>query len=87
MTFPTPIPSAPSEEGPLQVQWTAKDEETMIEHLIEHKALAGDGLNYKDTVWTAVVAALELQREEGGIKTAKKCREKWAQVSMITHKH
>lgn len=63
------------------VKWTTDNERVMIEYLIDNKAIAGDGLNFKDTVWNGVAAALEKQRTEGGVKTAKKCKEKWGQVS------
>jgi hypothetical protein len=71
--------SVNSNEPP--VKWSVDDEKAMIQYLVDNKALAGDGTNYKDTVWNGVAALLETQRTEGGVKTAKKCREKWGRVS------
>ena len=48
----------------------------MISFLITHKAEAGDGFHFKDTTWTKVADHLRPMRTEGGVKTAKKCREK-----------
>ncbi|KIM72885.1 hypothetical protein PILCRDRAFT_81557, partial [Piloderma croceum F 1598] len=59
------------------VKWNVDDETAMINYLIDNRSCAGNGANFKDTIWSGVAAALESQRTEGGVKTAKKCKEKW----------
>ena len=71
--------SVASSEIPLK--WSVDNEKTLIQYLIDKKAHAGDGKNFKDTIWNGVSALLETTRAEGGVKTAKKCKEKWGWVS------
>jgi hypothetical protein len=73
-------PSVNSIDTP--VKWSVDDETAMINYLIDNRSCAGDGANFKDTIWSGVAAALESQRTEGGVKTAKKCKEKWQRVSI-----
>jgi non-homologous end joining protein Ku len=72
-------PSVNSNDAP--VKWSLQEETTLINHLVENRSQAGDGAHFKDTVWTAIAPILEAQRTEGGVKTAKKCKEKWGRVS------
>jgi hypothetical protein len=64
------------------VKWNLADETTLINYLIENRSQAGDGGNFEDTVWSGIAPVLEAQRTEGGVKTAKKCKEKWGRVSL-----
>ena len=76
-------PSVNSNDAP--VKWSLKDETTLINYLIENRSYAGDGGTFKDTIWSGIVPTLEAQRTEGGVKTAKKCKEKWGWVSAKVH--
>jgi hypothetical protein len=76
-------PSVNSNDAP--VKWSLKDETTLINYLIENRSYAGDGGTFKDTIWSGIVPTLEAQRTEGGVKTAKKCKEKWGRVSAKVH--
>jgi hypothetical protein len=78
------IPSTVSNDD-TQVKWSSDDEKAMIQYLINNKAHAGDGCNFKDTVWNGVATVLEAQRTDGGVKTVKKCKEKWGRVSAKYH--
>ena len=64
------------------VKWSLADETALINYLIENRSQAGDGSNFMDTVWSGIAPVLEAQRTEGGVKTAKKCKKKWGQVSL-----
>ena len=64
------------------VKWSLDDEKVMINYLTDNRSCAGDGANFKGTIWSGIAAALEPQRMEGGVKTAKKCKEKWQWVSV-----
>jgi hypothetical protein len=61
------------DDGP--ASWNTAEENAMIDYLVEHKAEAGDGCHFKDTTWTKVAECLQSLRTEGGVKTAKKCKE------------
>jgi hypothetical protein len=76
-------PSVNSNDAP--VKWSLKDETTLINYLIENRSYAGDGGTFQDTIWSGIVPTLEAQRTEGGVKTAKKCKEKWGRVSAKVH--
>jgi len=65
------------------VHWNLPEEKAMIDYLVEHKASAGDGFTFKDATWTKVAEHLQPLRTEGGVKTGKKCKEKWGRVSTI----
>jgi hypothetical protein len=66
--------------------WTADDEEFMATFLLEHKAEAGDGANFKNTTFAAVGKELDLRKEsdgrerKGGPKDDVACKTKWARV-------
>ena len=64
------------------VKWSLDDKKVIINYLIDNRSCAGDGANFKDTIWSGVAAALEPRRMEGGVKTVKKCKEKWQRVSV-----
>jgi hypothetical protein len=63
----------------------------MISFLATNKVEAGDGFNFKDTTWSKVADHLRPMRTEGGVKTAKKCKEKWGRVHfhsiVVNHAH
>ena len=70
----------PSTSG--TVHWTVEEEAILIKFLVVHKAEAGNGLNFKTSIWTAAAEHMQLHTKKGGIKTASKCKSKWARVSV-----
>jgi Myb/SANT-like DNA-binding domain len=80
MSLNNPV-QLPANEGP--VSWNPAEEKAMIDCLVEHKAEAGDGSHFKDTTWTKVAECLQSLRTDGGVKTPKKCKEKWGRVSAV----
>ena len=52
----------------------------LIDFLIAHKSEAGDGLNFKASVWTAATAHMQPVTTKGGPKHADKCKAKWGRV-------
>jgi hypothetical protein len=67
----------PSANNDAFINWSITEEEAMLNFLIVNKVEAGDGFNF---TWSKVAAHLKPLRTEGGVKTAKKCKEKWGQV-------
>ena len=61
--------------------WTQADEEALVRFLIDVKASAGDGGNFKKTTWTAAAAHMRQFTSKGGPKTADSCKNKWNRVS------
>ena len=66
------------------VQWTEQDEAALIAFLITHKAEGGDGLNFKQSFWTAAAEHMKQHTTKGGPKVADKCKAKWARVGLRT---
>ena len=64
--------------------WTTTDEDELITFLVEHKAAAGDGGNFKKTTWTAASEHLKQFTMKGGVKTAEACKSKWSRVRRFT---
>jgi hypothetical protein len=60
--------------------WTTDDESALIAFLIEHKSKAGDGTNFKSSVWNAAVEEMAKYSTKGGPKSANSCKSKWTQV-------
>jgi hypothetical protein len=65
------------------VHWSSADEIAFIDFLIAHKAEAGDGLNFKPSVWTAAAEHMRPLTTKGGPKQADKCKAKWGRVRHI----
>ena len=66
--------------------WTADDEEFLATFLLEHKAEAGDGANFKNPTFSALGKELDLHKEsdghtkKGGSKNVDVCKSKWSRV-------
>jgi hypothetical protein len=67
--------------------WTQEDEKELLGFLLEHKAEAGDGVNFKQTTWNAAAAALAKRPHKGAVKSANSCKNKWTKVSDPIHSH
>ena len=62
------------------VIWTQEEETALINFLITHKSEAGDGVNFKPSVWTATAIHMQPVTTKGGPKHADKCKAKWGRV-------
>jgi hypothetical protein len=58
--------------------WSTEDETALIEFLIERKAEAGDGANFKQSVWNAAAEEMVKHTTKGPPKSADSCKTKWA---------
>jgi len=58
--------------------WDEGDEEVLIEFLKGSLGAAGDGANFKLTIWTAAAEHMVPFTTEGGVKTAKACKNKFS---------
>jgi hypothetical protein len=67
-----------------KAHWTTIDEDKLIVFLVEHKAAAGDGGNFKKTTWTAASEHLKQFTTKGGVKGAEACKSKWTRVRQFT---
>jgi len=67
---------------PAGAVWTSAEESAFVDFLVDHKAEAGDGGNFKTTTYQRVVGHLAPLRQRGAIKTVKACRNKWTAVSV-----
>jgi hypothetical protein len=60
--------------------WLASDEAALIVFLVARKAEAGDGFNFKNTIWKATALHMVAYTEKGDPKIASACKNKWARV-------
>lgn len=78
-----PAPDGTVTDSSDRAAWTQADESTLIWFLIEHKAEAGDGMNFKAQTWKAAAAELLKSTSKGAPKTAASCKSKWQRVCII----
>jgi Myb/SANT-like DNA-binding domain len=64
--------------------WTQEDETVLLAFLLEHKAEVGDGINFKQAVWTAAASEMAKRPHKGAAKSANSCKNKWAKVRDLT---
>ena len=69
-----------TESKVLAVHWSEEDESAFVDFLIIHKAEAGDGLNFKPSVWAAAAQHMWPFTMKGGSKDASQCKAKWGRV-------
>ncbi|KAF8578457.1 hypothetical protein K439DRAFT_1264542, partial [Ramaria rubella] len=60
--------------------WNTALLDALVDFLIEHKAEAGDGGNFPDTVWNQAAQLMALYHVRGAVKSAKACKGKWSQL-------
>ena len=60
--------------------WTEEETGALLTYLIEHKAEAGDGANFKASTFSNAAKLLVPMKVKGGEKTADVCKRKWASV-------
>ena len=60
--------------------WSNTDELAFINFLLECKAKAGDGSNFKANIWNAAAVEMLKHTAKGGMKVALKCKAKYVLV-------
>lgn len=80
---PLPPVDASSTAEP-RCHWTEADELALINFLLDHKADAGDGYNFKPVTWNAAAVEMLKHTTKGGIKVASKCKAKYVAVRLHT---
>jgi hypothetical protein len=74
--------------APIQISkaiWTTEDEMALIDFLVERRAEAGDGANFKATIWGAAAQEMAKHMTKGGVKTPEACKTKWGRVCIWYH--
>ena len=67
-----------------QSRWSDNETRSLIDFLLQHKAEAGDGANFKAATWNAAAAAMAKTPTEKGIpKSATSCQSRWGRVSIF----
>ncbi|KAF8227405.1 hypothetical protein L208DRAFT_1296706, partial [Tricholoma matsutake] len=61
--------------------WSPEEEQALISSLLAHQAKAGDGMNFRPAIWSAV--AKEVGSAKGAAKTADSCKTKWGCIKEI----
>ena len=67
-------------ENSKRTVWSPDDEKALVSALLERKAEAGNGANFKPAVWNAVALSMG-KPAKGAPKTADCCKSKWGRVS------
>lgn len=60
--------------------WTPGDEDKLLDFLLEHRAAAGDGGNFKEATFQGISGLLTPLVTKGGPKTVRACQNKWNSV-------
>lgn len=71
--------SQAQDEG--KANWNDAETLALVNYLWEHRAEAGDGGTFKDATFNAAAAHIAREWTTGAVKTAKRCKTKWAGVS------
>ncbi|KAI9455727.1 hypothetical protein HD554DRAFT_2030798, partial [Boletus coccyginus] len=71
--------SSQSHSGSVQVSWSEANTNILIGLVATHRALAGEGLNFKASFWNTIAAALS-NPSKGAPKTARACKDKWKRL-------
>jgi hypothetical protein len=74
------ISTMSQEEG--KANWNDAETLALVDFLWEHRAEAGDGRTFKDTTFNAAAEHIAKDWSTGATKTAKRCKTKWAAVSL-----
>lgn len=65
--------------------WTLAEEAALLDFLVENKAEAGDGGNFKQATFQRAVESIKPLFKRGAAKTVKSCQNKWAAVSFFRY--
>ena len=60
--------------------WNPSDDAALISFLLDHKAEARDGGNFKANIWNAAAVEMLKHTTKGGVKVASKCKAKYVAV-------
>jgi len=63
--------------------WTPREEAALVDFLVENKAEAGDGGNFKNVTFQRAALSIAPLHERGALKTVKSCQNKYAAVSLL----
>jgi len=63
--------------------WTPAEETALVDFLVDNKAEAGDGGNFKKATFQRAANNVAPLRECGAAKTVKSCQNKWASVILF----
>lgn len=77
---PTVPPVSPMSPG---VVWTAPEEASLIQFLVEHQSECGDGGNFKAATFQWAAAHIAPLLTRGPAKTVKSIQNKWSGVSSM----
>ena len=79
-------------DEPDRATWSTEEQVQLVTYLTNEKLLGrmADGGTFSTTTWNSVSTHIEAQLDQldglgkhpGGVKTAKRCKEKWGQVSI-----
>jgi hypothetical protein len=70
-----------SESKTKNAVWNDAENNALVDYLIEHKAEAGDGPNFKDVTYNGAAEAIAPLLTSGPSKTGKMCKNRWTTVS------
>ncbi|KAJ6499791.1 hypothetical protein DFH09DRAFT_1336428 [Mycena vulgaris] len=71
---PTDVPET---QKPENAHWSRLDVETMLKYLVENKAAAGEGCNFKVTTYQKLLPIINAVLSRGAPKTVKSCQNKF----------
>jgi hypothetical protein len=81
-----PMASKPAKvDGDQRASWSIEDEDALIQFLVEHRAEAGNGFNFKTKTFNAASIVVNAMRTKGGTKTWRVCKNKWTQVCSVCY--
>jgi len=66
-------------EAGARANWKDQEVSALVDYLLEHKAEAGDGGNFKESTFTRAAAHIN-DLQLGVAKTTKQCHSKWSWV-------
>jgi hypothetical protein len=61
--------------------WTPAEEIVLLDFLVDNKAEAGNGGNFRKTTFQRASESISHLCQRGAVKNVKSCQNKWAMVS------
>jgi hypothetical protein len=81
--FSTLLSMASQDKGS-KAYWTEDKTKALLAYLVDHKAEAGEGVNFQKKTYNGAAESLAAMRVKGGEKTGDACKRKWKHVSHRT---
>jgi hypothetical protein len=75
--------TGPALVAPERANWSDEEVTTLVNYLYENRAAAGDGGNFKQTIFNAVAVEIAPLLKQGAKKTGVMCKTKWASVKQV----